>query len=390
MMTSRRSFLLSGAAFLPFRAHGQQEAITLPSRIAGLLYGSAIGDALGGPIEFQAREDVNQLEHPPKHWQNGERFDRKAAIERLRLLPYAPLRPTSNSYGQWGENAPAGTITDDTRHKLVLLEALHQSQGDLTREGLAEAYMKWPRKPLPGKRKALIADWLEEWRYASAWVLGERDPKIARPPERLWQGLPTCCGQMTSLPLAALYPGKPEEAYRACYELSYFDNSWGKDLNAALVAGLANALAGKSWEEIFRSMRETDPYHYSDIRYTQRQVDRWLDLSFKLAKEAKKEPAKLFASLESTFAQTIKWEAQVPLVVAFSCLALADYDPLAALQLSIEWGHDTDSYASLLGSFIGAMHGETIFPSTLKKPVHERLIADFGVDLEQEARFLKS
>ena len=186
-----------------------------------MLYGSAIGDALGGPIEFQSTEAIAQLRPQPKVWQKDELFDAEAAIERLQLRPYAPLRPKSESYGQWGENAPAGTITDDTRHKLILLEALHQSKGAPNKQTLAKVYMDWPSKALSTELAGLNQDWLEEWRYASAWVLGIRDPTIARPPERLWQGLPTCCGQMTSLPLAALYPGKPVNAYRACYELSY-------------------------------------------------------------------------------------------------------------------------------------------------------------------------
>ena len=106
--------------------------------------------------------------------------------------------------------------------------------------------------------------------------------------------------------------------------------------------------------------------------------------------EAKGEPAVLFEALETVFAQTIKWEAQVPFVVAFACLALAEYDPLTALQLTIEWGHDTDSYASLVGAYIGAIHGAQLFPDTLLKPVNDRLQADFSADIGKEADFLLS
>jgi hypothetical protein len=42
----------------------------------------------------------------------------------------------------------------------------------------------------------------------------------------------------------------------------------------------------------------------------------------------------------------------------------------------------------LLGAFIGAKHGVTLFPDHLKTPVHERLMADFGADLSKEAEFL--
>ena len=71
-------------------------------------------------------------------------------------------------------------------------------------------------------------------------------------------------------------------------------------------------------------------------------------------------------------------------------MALAEEDPLTALQLTVEWGHDTDSYASLLGAFVGAMNGKAVFPDALLTPVHARLLADFSVDLGAEAAFLQS
>ena len=110
------------------------------------------------------------------------------------------------------------------------------------------------------------------------------------------------------------------------------------------MAGLAQALvtplepggARAAWTNIFNTMRETDPFRFRKIRWTQRAVDRWLNLALKFAREAEGEPARLFAALEKEFAQASKWEAQVPFVVAFACVALAEGDPLAALQLTQE------------------------------------------------------
>ena len=212
----------------------------------------------------------------------------------------------------------------------------------------------------------------------------------------MWQSLPTCSVQMTLPPLAAIFAGAPDKAYRATYDLAYFDNGFGKDLNAALLAGLAQALvtplepggARAAWTNIFQAMRETDPFRFRKIRWTQRTVDRWLNVALRFAREAQGEPARLFAALEKEFAQASKWEAQVPFVVAFSCLELADSDPLAALQLSLEWGHDSDSYAQLLGAFIGALHGPAVFPADWRESVLQRLKADHGTDLEEECRFL--
>ncbi|MHC4520201.1 MAG: ADP-ribosylglycohydrolase family protein, partial [Planctomycetota bacterium] len=307
-------------------------------------------------------------------------------------------------YAHWTVHAAPGTVTDDSRHKLVLLDALRQAESagawPFNVRALAKAYMEWPKREAVRSRPGyaeLSEAWLEEWLYATRWVLGERDPGKSLPPERLWNGLPTCCGQMVLLPLAAVFAGRPVDAYRAAYHLAYFDNGWGKDLNAALVAGLATALVTRAkkgtrserWEPILTTLRKTDPYHYGEIPWTHRSVDRWLDVALRLAREAEKRPARLFAALEREFRQTIKWEAQVPFVVTFAVLALAEYDPLAALQLSIEWGHDTDSYAQLVGAFIGAVHGAAVFDAELREVVRGRLRLDYGADVDAYVELLE-
>lgn len=411
---TRREFLAAGilSPLLP-RALGGAASVAEPpvdrlSRVCGLIFGGAVGDALGGPIEFQDPARIQALPRPPRAWKDPEEqldaAGRKAAAGRLFLRSYADLRPQPESYGQWNVNAAPGTITDDTRHKLVLLHALHAAETTkawpLGVKDLARSYLEWPATPAVTATPAyaaLAADWLEEWQLGARWVLGERDPVRALPPERMWVGLPTCCGQMTSLPIAALFPGQPEKAYRAAYELGYFDNGWGRDLNAAIVAGLATALAtpldpaspARAWGKVLAAMRETDPFAYRKVRWTQRAVDRWLDLALKLAADARGRPARLFAALEEEFKTNSKWEAQVPFVVTFACLAIADHDPLAALALSLEWGHDSDSYAQLVGAFVGALHGVELLRPEWVATVRERLLADHGVDLDRECLFLE-
>jgi len=372
-----------------------------------MLLGSFIGDALGGPVEFQDRTRVSRLPNPPKLWRDGEVLDDaalKATAGRIHLRPYSPLRPEPEPYGHWSANAPAGTVTDDSRHKLILLDALRKAESDnvwpFDVRALAQAYLDWPKKALVQNRPgyaSLCDEWLGEWLYATRWVLGERDTDRSLPPERLWNGLPTCCGQMVLLPLAAIFAGRPVEAYRAAYHLAYFDNGWGRDLNAALVAGLAVALVtpnetgnrSRMWQPVLTAMRQTDPYRYGKVPWTTRSVDRWLDVAHRLAREAQGRPARLFAALDREFRGTIKWEAQVPFVVTFAVLEMAKYHPLAALQLSIEWGHDTDSYAQLLGAFIGALHGVKLFAPKLRRTVARRLKDDYDTDLNAHVELLQ-
>lgn len=408
----RRRFLQGALAGLCLPVGGliqAQEPLPAPAlleRVRGMMYGTAVGDALGGPIEFQSREAVSNLPDPPKRWQPGEAMDaaaRIAARERVKLRPYDPLRPAPESYGQWNVHSLAGTITDDTRHKLVLLHALHRAatvnRWPLTSHHFAEAYLEWPLSRAVADRPgypALAADWLEEYGLAARWVTGERDPKKARPTERLWNGWPTCWGQMALLPLAAVFAGHPSDAYLASYRLGFADVGWAKDMNSALVAGLAAALTlpfdaqfpDRAWKAVIQTVLQTDPFRYGQIRWTIRSVQRWMDVATRLVQKSAGRPAALISGLEEEFKTTTKWEAQVPFVVCFACLQMADYDPLAAIQLSFEWGHDTDSFAQLIGAFGGALHGPALFPLAWRELVLNRLKADHGVDWEDECRFL--
>lgn len=404
-MLTRRGFI--GTAAAGFAVGGASTTAAEPvdparlERIRGLMYGTMIGDALGGPIEFQPPEKVSGLERAPKRWKRGEKLDDAAAAaakERLRWQwrDYTLLRPEPEPYAHWSREAPPGTITDDSRHKLVLLESLGAMEqvGGMEVEDLARAYLDWPRRAgvRSGEGRArLLQDWLGEWWYAARWVLGERDLARARPPERLWNGLATCCGQMTSLPLACVYAGAPEPAYEAAYRLGFFDNGWGRDLNAGIVAGLARALTvtvGPSpvdaWKEVLAAMVETDPYGYRAIPWCPRAVDRWMEVVRRRVSAAQGEPAVLFEGLEEEFRETVKWEAQVPFVVVLACWEIAGGDPLVALALTLEWGHDTDSYAQIAGGFAGALFGPGIFPEAWRRDVATRLLVDYGVELEAE------
>lgn len=413
---SRRSFFTvsaaaTAAAAIPALAPrsapaaAPPRAVDLRDRTRGLLVGSALGDALAGPLESLELMAKLKSTSPPKVWREDERLDAAArtdATQRLQLRPYTGSRSKPEPYGQWNLDAEPGTITDNTRHKLILLDALRiaeNKQTDLEARDLARSYVDWLEHPAIRRNSdypPLAAEWLQEWQFAARWVLGERDLAKARPPERLWQGMPTNAGQMALLPLATLFPGQPERAYRAAWALGFFDNGYGKDLNAAIVAGLATALVTPvdpaapktAWETVFEAMRTTDPFGYGKIPWTRRSLDRWLDLALQLATEADHQPGKFFAVLDKGFRETLQWEAQVPFVLVMGCFALADFHPLPALQLTLEWGEENAAFAQLAGAFAGALHGANLFPADARRAVIARLAIDFDVDWEEECALL--
>jgi len=384
-----------------------QSPVNLNDKVKALLLGSLIGDALGGPIEFQGHPQIQATPHPPKLWKEDELINEaeiQKARERILFREYKYLRPVPEPYAHWSFNAKPGTITDDSRHKIILMHmlrnALQENQWPVKETHLAKAYLSWSNsntiKRHPGY-DTLCAQWLNESYKAINWLLGSRQTGNAYPLQRLWNALPTCYGQMSLLPLAAIYPGEPVKAYTAAYKLAYFDNGFARDMNSALVAGLAKALIldpekrsnEELWKEVIDAIRNTDPYAYAEVPWSERAVNRWLDLADLYVQRAGGSPAKLFDQLEKELANDVKWEAHVPFVVIFSVLKICQYDPLAALQLSIEWGWDHDSYAQLLGAFVGAIYGTEIFKQQLTQTVSERLMLDYDEDINEWAGTLE-
>jgi ADP-ribosylglycohydrolase len=361
---------------MPFTGVCGQEnlAPSLDSSIEGMLIGSAIGDAAGGPLEFV---------DPPErsHWSTtGQEITKEGITALGDLFRLRPYPKDAEPFAQWEAFGPEGTITDDTRFKFILFNTLEKYNGFLTRLSFAQSVMDF-RSTLPEKYKDHYDEWIPEIAFATNWALGEREK--AYPVERIWGGIPTMEGQMPFLPVAALHPYDPEWCYLKTYELGYFDNGIAKDINSALVAGLARALqADGSWENFEDAMRRVDPYKYSEVLYVDRQLVKWLDLSHQLVEQAGGNIAKLFLLLEEHLETTYWWEAWVPIVVVMACAEIVDYDPLASMQLMMEFGHDTDSYAQLMGAVMGAIHGKDIWPEEIRTTVNDRMKEQFNQNVD--------
>ena len=368
----------------------------LKSKTEGLLIGTLFGDALGGPIEFQGHPEIQATPNPPKLWKAGEFIndaELKAATNRIYLREYKHLRPVPEPYAHWSVNAMPGTVTDDSRHKIILLNFFKSSisinKWPQTETDLARSYLQWSKSNTIKTHSGydtLVNQWLGESYKSIQWILGNRKIGEAYPPERLWNALPTCYGQMALPPVAAIYPGQAEKAYKAAYSLAWFENGFAKDMIAAIVAGLAKGLSldpkqhtdEQLWIDVINTMKNTDPYQYNQVPWSERAVNRWFRLVDELVDASQGSPQKLFELMDVEFKNTVKWEAQVPFVVIFSCVKICKYNPLAALQLSIEWGWDHDSYAQLLGAFVGAIYGPEIFKPEWKLAVENQLMKDYN------------
>ena len=372
----------------------------LRSRIKGMLLGSLIGDAAGGPVEFKDVSKVGEWPNCVRNWEKGKKLDASAKrelAESFRLLSYAKLRPRPEPYAHWTTNAKRGTVTDDSRHKIILIDALRnaleRNTWPITEQRLAQSYVDYAQSEAIVSRKEyaeLCEEGFREYNAAAKWIIGKRDA-TAQPPSRLWGGVSTNAGQMTLPPLAAVFAGDPKSAYESAFRVGFIDNGIAKDINSAIIAGLAKALVVEfddkkpmdAWNVVIDCMSQTDPYRYSDIPFVRRPTTEWIDFSRKAVSLSDGNPRALFHHLETNAKPHFYWDAHFVFACALSIIEFCELDPLASLHVAVDLGHDTDSTAQLVGCFVGAIYGETAFPKEMRETIAVRLKADYGQSLDE-------
>lgn len=402
---TRRRFLRFGVGGLLASAscsHGTSvasdgKASTVDDHARGLLLGSLIGDALGVPIEFQPTDNLRAVMPDARNWPASERLDderKRDLAGRLRILPTIPYRPTAEPFGVWSDQPALGSLSDDSRMKIILMRAIRAANAqkrELEPADIARQFIHFQPhtgRTTPDKIEDLIQENLSEYRMASTALLSEKAP--ATPGDRIWGGVDNCSGQMMFPPLSILDAGKPTSAYRRCYALNFIDTPAAKDIIASINAGLSAVLTKKvltqpasvRWKTLIQTMRSTDPYGYADVPFVGRRLLHWLDLAESIADRSNGRPATAYRLLETEGKPVFFWDAHFTLLVPLTMLHLCNFDPLASMHLCLDFGHDTDSYAQLLGALIGAVHGPGVFPSSITAPVVERLHEDYGESID--------
>ena len=403
MILNRRQFVfasaMSGVAVRRLVTVGS--SLRIDDDLAyGLLIGSLLGDAMGGPLEFATNENRKGNVVGARQWAETRRLEESTIAEiasKTTLMSYEKVRPEPAAYGPWLPHAPAGTITDDSRWKIILIRAIRDAQDSgskrLTQDDIARQICKFRPKANRAPDEAtqkLIDEGLHEYRLAANWILGKRDPKVALPLDRLWAGIPNCSGQMMLLPLAIRHAGDPEAAYRESFELNFIDSAGAKDIASAIVAGLASVLGTakddsdqQRWQRLVNTMQSVDPFRFNEVPFAGRPLNKWLKLVDSIIERAKGRPAVAYRLLETEGKPVYFWDAHFTLVVALTLLKLSDYDAMCSLALAIDFGHDTDSYAQLIGAFSGAVLGKDAFPQEMCQILNKRLKEDYGEDVTQ-------
>ena len=308
----------------------------LADRILAAMLCSAIGDAMGGPVEGWSYREI------------------EATYGRVDgLLPYKNPPDYHNHF-----HTAAGSVTDDTRLRHLVAKAItnccgYPRRGDIAKE-IVRSYHE--------AETELEKGFLEE--YALGALYGED--------KLVWGGQMTNGFIMANAPLGLICPCDPEKAFALSFEIDFISDGYGRYSAAMGAAAVAAALRPKATPE----SGVQDILAASDAHRIEGQLTRnwqWYDHVFTLnermlstAVEIALKHHDVFAVRESYYRELcvsdLGSEAAQTLAVALGMWVAADGDLHQTLIGCVNYGRDNDSYASVADAVTGAAYGTAKVP----------------------------
>ncbi|WBQ08040.1 ADP-ribosylglycohydrolase family protein [Kribbella sp. CA-293567] len=340
------------------------------ARVRGCLLGGAIGDALGGPVEFTDAAAIVAA-HP-----GGVR-----------------------EFVDGGAGWPAGTITDDTQMTLFTVEGLIRA-GVRTDRGIGftvavvhHAYDRWlDTQLLPGPSGER-----DGWLHSEQWLYARRAPgntclsaltearkggdRIAQFGAQAANDSKGCGGVMRVAPFGLLPTSDLNWIFKSAAEAAGYTHGHvtGKLASGALAAIVNQLNQGADLDTALDATQA--------VLATQSGHEETSTALAKARELAAGDRTPGPATVESLGGG---WIAEEALAIGVYC-ALAYPEPaqfLDALALAVTHSGDSDSTGSICGNLLGALHGETALPAALVFGLEGRgtilqLADDFVLELTQ-------
>ena len=378
---------------------------SLYNKVLGALVGSAIGDAMGAPTEMWSRDNI-QLEY--------------GFVDSLDRMVREP-----SPEGTWDYNLPAGGTTDDTRWKVFMSEymlrnltSFYSIQGpdpyDFA-ESVVDQYNAELNnlkdvtgfEPGPYEDQMRRIAWLQEFALV-AHPFAIRDMEGYRKAvNKFYGGDMACPGLLYSPAIGILYPGTPDLAYQAAYQLSVFDIGYAMDIVSLAAAMVAEAMRyDTSQEKILEILADIDPQEYFKSRLLGRITYRIYREALFIAREAKKvrtyraemlpptpdmEDTLYLAQIQKAYDMLDERNQDVPFhagelhLINLTALIFTDFNFRRAMAFVINYGRDNDTVAAITGTILGAYHGYDGIPSDMSEAVLRTNREKLGIDLEEIA-----
>ena len=370
-------------------------------KILGLLVGSAIGDAMGAPVEMW---DRGQIEIQYGHIDSLVHVVREGSPE-----------------GPWEDNMVPGSTTDDTRWKYLMGNYLttqpYDSLDDVAfANSIIAVYLSEMKElqsveafdPEPIEQQLRHMTWLQEWAKVAKPFAENNLRGYSYALNRFYGGEMACAGMLYAPMVGGFYPGRAVKSYQESYRLGIFDIGYARDIMALTSGYVSQAMQPQvAYDSIIGITPLLDPLRFANSRLIGRLAYQSLmnarnivyqaraiqlvepDLQIpKRYKRSELEYAQLLKAYEllEQQLQDIPFHAGEIHLINLTALEYSQGDFRLAMEFITNFGRDNDTVAAVTGAILGAYHGYNNLPPGLAKPVLNTSRKVVGIDLEELAQ----
>ncbi len=322
----------------------------LYKKIYGALVGSAIGDAMGGPVEMYYYRDIIK-----KHgWVSS-------------LLPYDDIKPSA--HGPW--STAAGTYTDDSRMAKIFLESILKCGGVPNEKDIVKAYNDYYYNAKPGLPKEFIEE------YYMKGLFGDH--------KQIFGGQPTNGAIMGIAPFGVINPCNPQKALDDAFKAAFMVEGYARYSAAIAASAISAAMIPnieftEVIEESIKALNQhkkrvegklwQNSHMYPHVAMKNETLIRECIAIANKYEDTKSLREELLKKVEQQFFA----DGAETLAIAFTMFHKAKGNFRDTIEACVNFGRDNDSSAAVAGAIAGAYNGIDEIPTqwiTLVESVNE-------------------
>jgi ADP-ribosylglycohydrolase len=326
-----------------------------------MIYGVALGDALGAPVEKLSAEAIRS------------RYGRVESLAtRWHKMDLPPEQRNNRVRGD-------GTVTDDTLMTLALCDVYAETGRHLDAWDMADAMVRqiaWVPRWIPElQREAML---LERLFYPEKWIFQRHQLSSCDPRQGGIGNMVNCGAAMYATPIGAVNAANPRAAYdEAIAFASGHQESYGLEAAGVLAAAVAAAFVpGTDIEKVVetalalakdgtrnaiadicaiaREARGKGWDHAAVVAAFHKAIARYSPMGDDVNHSAEK-AGRLTDAYQPSRLKAIE---ELPLALGFCLVNGGEFR--ASIADGINSGRDTDSIGVMAGAILGALHGEAV------------------------------
>lgn len=204
---------------------------------------------------------------------------------------------------------------------------------------------------------------------------------------------------MMNSPIGLIHPCDPVGAYQAAQEIAFISEGYSQTAANIAAASVAAAMVPNSNVddiistalEVADNQRVQGP-HFIRWKYGRnvgQPVERLIEEAVSIAHEVRDVYKIRAVYYERLSYLPIMVDAAQAIAVSLGMLVAADGDPQLAIFGAINYGRDCDTYATVVGAIVGALHGIDALPAdwaeTIERVNEDPDLADLAAGLTQVA-----